>query len=102
MSATTGHAITAFIGVPSMLVPHILDGAADLRWGRVSDWNIRRSLDTIKAQPATSSQFGPGPDLRASAKRPSAPKRTLAFLQPALHEFLVCMMRMRHTSPAAR
>jgi len=38
-----------------MLVPHILDGAADLRWGRVSDWNIRRPLDTIKAQPATSS-----------------------------------------------
>jgi hypothetical protein len=30
----------------------------DLTMGRVSDWNIRRPLDTIKAQPATSSQFG--------------------------------------------
>jgi hypothetical protein len=41
-----------------MLVPHILDGAAEPDDGRVSDWNIRRPLDTIKAQPATSSQFG--------------------------------------------
>jgi hypothetical protein len=37
-----------------MLVPDILDGAAGPGWGRVSDWNIRRPLDTIKAQPATS------------------------------------------------
>jgi len=61
-----------------MLVPHMLDGAADLAMGRVSDWNIRRPLDTIKAQPATSSQFGPGPDLRASA-----PKRTLELVKTA-------------------
>jgi hypothetical protein len=36
--------------------------------GRVSHWNIRRRLDRIKAQPATSSQFGQLQTVNVAAK----------------------------------